>query len=116
VYISTIKELAMEKDFNGNWSWIKLHLELKGLTFGKLARIHGIDKTCFTKVKTHPMPKNERIIADLLGLEPWELWPDRYDPDHNPNRFSSRYPAHKLIFDNTPDKLKSNIKKSKILS
>lgn len=98
----------MQNKSNVDWAWIKYHLELRGLTFGKIAAKHGVDKTCFTKLKTVPMPKNERILADYLDLEPWDLWPDRYDSAHNPNRTSPRYPGHKHFLNNTQNKLKIN--------
>jgi Ner family transcriptional regulator len=98
----------MQKDPNNSWMWLKHHLELRGLTFGKIGKIHKIHKSCFTKVKTVPMPKNERILSDYVGIDPWDIWPDRYDAAHNPNRISPRYQGHKHFLHDTQNKLKSN--------
>ena len=77
------------------WKWIKYRLDVLGLSFNKLASIYNVDRTCFTGLKRKPIPKYERIIADYLGVNPWDLWPSRYDQAHNPNRISSRYQGHK---------------------
>lgn len=102
----------MQKEPNEKWAWIKHFLELRGLTFRKIAAKHGVDKSCFTKVKTVPMPKNERILADIVGngVEPWDLWPDRYDELHNPCRISSRYQGHKHFLNSTQNLTKRNEK------
>jgi Ner family transcriptional regulator len=80
-----------------SWEWIKYRLSLNGFTFGKLAILHNVKKQNFTNVKKAPSPKYERIIANHIGLQPWDLWPQRYDPANNPNRVSSRYQGHKAF-------------------
>lgn len=85
----------MKKD--KTWAWIKYRLALQGLSLNKLAFIHKVDRTCFTGVKRKPMPKFERILANSINRDPWELWPSRYDEAHNPNRISSRYQGHKTF-------------------
>jgi Ner family transcriptional regulator len=84
-----------------NWNWIKHRLCLQGLNFNKLAALYNIHRTCFTGLKNKPSPKYERIIANFLEVEPWEIWPDRYDAAHNPNRISSRYQEHKSFVEHT---------------
>jgi len=103
-----MNEYATQKKQLEAWIWLKHLLELRGLTFGKIGRKHGIHKSCFTKVKTVPMPKNERILADYVGVDPWDIWPDRYDAAHNPNRISPRYQGHKHFLDYKQNNLKSN--------
>jgi len=68
------------------WIWIKHRLALLDLSFIKLARIHGVKKQNIAIVKHSPYPKYERVLANSLGIDPWELWPDRYDTTHKPNR------------------------------
>lgn len=77
------------------WKWIKYCLYVQGLNFNKLATLYNVNRTCFTNLKNQPCPKYERIIANLLEVDPWDIWPDRYDVAHNPNRVSSRYQGHK---------------------
>jgi len=86
---------------NTTWRWIKHNLSLQGLNFNKLAVLYNVHRTCFTGLKNKPSPRFERIIADILQVEPWLLWPDRYDSAHNPNRVSSRYQGHKFFLEHT---------------
>jgi len=90
-----MKDVSILTKQEETWIWLKHRLELRGLTFGKIARAHKVAKSCFTKAKTHMLPKAERILANYVGLEPWDLWPERYDAAHNPNRISTRYRGHK---------------------
>jgi Ner family transcriptional regulator len=77
------------------WTWIKQRLANLGSSFAELARLHGLKTQTLVQVKHRPYPKGERQIAASIGLEPWDLWPDRYDERHNPIRISTRYPGHK---------------------
>jgi Ner family transcriptional regulator len=90
---------ARLKKPDDTWIWIKHRLELKDFTFGKLAKIYGVTKACFTGVKHRPFPKYERIIADLVGVEPWELWPERYDSSRNSNRKKGKRPLCKPVLE-----------------
>jgi len=86
--------LAKEKM---TWLWIKQRLYLQESSLLKLAQNHNVKKQIFSRVKHFPIPKYERIIADAVGLDPWDLWPHRYDEEYNPNRISWRYPEHKKL-------------------
>ena len=77
------------------WIWIKQRLAQSDSSFAKLTKLHGVKKQNIAIVKHSPYPKYERLIAESIGLDPWDLWPQRYDAAHNPNRISSRYPGHK---------------------
>jgi lambda repressor-like predicted transcriptional regulator len=90
-----MKNFPAQEKSDKAWLWLKHSLGLRGLTFGIIARDHGKDKACFTRAKKHPLPKAERILANYIGLDPWDIWPERYDAAHNPNRISSRYQGHK---------------------
>jgi Ner family transcriptional regulator len=35
-------------------------------------------------LRHRPWPAVERIIADALGMQPWDIWPSRYNPNHKP--------------------------------
>lgn len=59
-------------------AWIKYQLELAGYNFAALAREHGLSRTCVLSALRRPYPKMEQIIADKIGLQPEELWPERY--------------------------------------
>lgn len=97
-----------QKKLDNIWLWIRHRLALQGLSFGKLARIHNIHRSTFGQTKHRNFPKYERILADLVGQEPWDLWPERYDAAHNPIRISTRYQGHKHFLDNIQNNRKSN--------
>jgi Ner family transcriptional regulator len=105
--------MKMQKTNDATWAWIKHRLALQGLNFYKLASINNVHFTCFTGVKNKFCPKYERLIADYLGVEPWELWPDRYDEAHNPNRTSSRYPGHKFFLEHASKEINGKVAEEK---
>jgi Ner family transcriptional regulator len=59
--------------------WIKYQLAIRGHSLSTLAREHGKTRQQPQAALRKPYPKWERIIADALGLEPRQLWPERYD-------------------------------------
>jgi len=97
-----------QKKERATWIWIKQRLALMDYSFSKLARLQGVKKQNIAIVKHFPYPKYEHLIAESIGLNPWELWPDRYDAAHNPNRISSRYQGHKHFLNNTQNTPKRN--------
>ncbi len=50
------------------------------------SRQHGLSATSTEVALRRPWPRVERLIADALGLEPWDLWPSRYTRAHQPRR------------------------------
>jgi Ner family transcriptional regulator len=74
------------KDTRSLRGWVKFNLSLEGHTIVDLAKEHGITGVSLCTAFYRPFPKAERIIADTLNLQPWDLWPDRYGEDHKPNR------------------------------
>jgi len=109
-----MKTKNTQENSQPDWEWVKYRLALSGYTFGKLAKIHGVKKTNFTNVKRVHSPKYERIIADYLNVDPWDLWPDRYDEAHNPNRISSRYQGHKTFLEHASTEINRKISKEKV--
>ncbi len=61
-------------------AWIKFQLEVRGYSLARLAREHGVSRQQPQSALHKPYPKWERIIAEVLGLEPGALWPERYGP------------------------------------
>jgi len=59
-------------------AWIKYRLELLGYNFADLAREQSLSRTCVLSALYKPYPKMERLIAEKLGLQPEQLWPERY--------------------------------------
>ena len=66
------------------WHWedIKASLRKKGHTFASITREEGFT-SCggALMVKYKPWPAMEKIIADIIGVHPMEIWPSRYKPD-----------------------------------
>jgi Ner family transcriptional regulator len=71
--------------------WVKFLLSLKGYNLESVARRYGITAGCLSTVFYHPYPKSEKRIADILGICPQDLWPERYDPAGRPNRRNAWY-------------------------
>lgn len=68
-----------------NWD-IRAALGKKGYTLAKVARDNGYARTSPNEALRKPWPAMERIIADIIGVQPWEIWPTRYDDQHRPLR------------------------------
>jgi len=64
---------------------VKINLALGGYTLEDLAKKNGLRGNSLSLVFFKPYPRGERIIADALGLQPWDLWPERYE-NGKPNR------------------------------
>lgn len=65
---------------------IKGALEKRGWTFARIARMYGYQITSTPDVLRRRWPVVERIVADIIGVEPWEIWPNRYDDQGRPLR------------------------------
>ncbi len=65
---------------------IKAALGKKGYSFVRVARENDYARTSANDVLRRPWPAMERIIADIIGVEPWTIWPSRYDKDNRPIR------------------------------
>ncbi|EIK7352053.1 transcriptional regulator [Salmonella enterica] len=57
---------------------IKSALEKRGITLRDLSRQAGLSPDSLRNVFTRSWPRAERIIADVLGITPQEIWPSRY--------------------------------------
>ncbi|MBD9499979.1 helix-turn-helix domain-containing protein [Pseudomonas sp. PDM17] len=73
-------------DPNLRWEWIKFQLRAKGTSLAKLARELDVSGPAVKNVKRTAYPRMERAIAKALGIEPRDLWPERWGSDGNPHR------------------------------
>lgn len=64
---------------------LKFTLSTRGLTVDGLARMFGMSGSSLCIAFYRPFPKAERIIAEALNLQPWDIWPERYT-NGKPNR------------------------------
>ncbi len=63
---------------------IKAALAKKGYTFARIAREHGYvsnSPNCVLWRKWAPM---ERIVSQIIGVPPEEIWPHRYETAKRP--------------------------------
>ena len=79
---STLKRPTSDWD---PWD-IKAALGKKGYSLSSVALKNGYCKTSTSDALRRPWPNMERIIAEIIGREPWEIWPSRYDENHQPKR------------------------------
>lgn len=89
----------MPSDPAKRWEWIKYQLRIHGCSPAELARQLDITDSAIRAVKQTPYPRIERAIALKLGVEPKQLWPERWNPDgsprrRRPNRAESTVPYH----------------------
>lgn len=52
----------------------------------RLSLAHGYAENAVSEALNRPWPAVERVVANALGLDPWEIWPSRYTTDHQPKR------------------------------
>jgi len=60
---------------------LKLIASSKGLRIKDLARQNGLSSTAIYNPLYADWPKGERILANILSVEPQELWASRYDSE-----------------------------------
>ncbi|WP_300000428.1 DNA-binding transcriptional regulator SfsB [uncultured Cedecea sp.] len=53
-------------------------LRKKGTSLAAESRKAGLSSSTLANTLTRPWPKGELIIADVLGIKPWVIWPSRY--------------------------------------
>lgn len=64
---------------------IKAALAKRGTTLSRIAFDSGLkDSASLSACLKRPMPTNEKRIADALGVEPYMIWPTRYDESGQP--------------------------------
>lgn len=62
---------------------IKAAIRKRVGTMAELARQHGVHSSTVICAISRPQPTGNRIIAELLGLSLFELWPEWFDADGN---------------------------------
>ncbi|WP_417656554.1 helix-turn-helix domain-containing protein [Pseudidiomarina aestuarii] len=63
---------------------IKCALEKAGWTLRQLGIHHNLSPSALPRTLAVRWPRVQQIIADTLGLNPWDIWPSRYDNNGNP--------------------------------
>lgn len=77
----------MSKTPRQDWHWedVKAALRKRGWTINRIGRERGYSHPDSPRrVRLKPWPLMERVIADLLDMQPREIWPSRYNADGTP--------------------------------
>jgi Ner family transcriptional regulator len=53
-------------------------------TLSRLSIHHGYIRTALGNCLRWTWPHGQRLIAEAIGVEPWEIWPSRYDKNGQP--------------------------------
>lgn len=61
-------------------------LRKAGWSIRQLSKHSGLAPGTLRHAIHSPYPKGEHLIADAIGVKPWEIWPSRYDASGQPNR------------------------------
>ncbi len=83
-------ELLVPLDAFARREWIKFQLRVRGSSLSAIARELEVSRHAPRLALVKPYPRMERAIANKLGLQPQELWPERYDEHGKPNRTIGR--------------------------
>ncbi|WP_429240542.1 helix-turn-helix domain-containing protein [Erwinia aphidicola] len=54
-------------------------IRIKGISIAALSRANGLASSILAIALSRKRPKGEKIIAEYLGLQPQDIWPERYD-------------------------------------
>lgn len=60
-------------------AWVLYQLNIRGKSFASIARAKKVSRQCPAHAFKRTYPHMEKAIADAIGLNPKDLWPDRYD-------------------------------------
>lgn len=85
---STRKFANPKKPVGNDWhpADIIAAIHKTGWSLRQLSFHHGWSGSLVRAALAAQYPRAERIIADAIGVEPWEIWPSRYDAQQQPLR------------------------------
>jgi Ner family transcriptional regulator len=79
-----------ESNCPGSTDWhpadVLAALKKRGHSLAGLSVANGYHPTAAGKALKQPWPAMERLLAEAIGVVPWEIWPNRYDSEGNPRR------------------------------
>lgn len=69
-----------------DWTWnrVKYELALRKLTLAQIAEEHQLSKGYFSSIPHCQRVRTQQLVADALGMHPWDIWPSRYDAKGTP--------------------------------
>jgi len=66
-------------DVNQRREWIKFQLRIRGTSLALLARENGVSRQAMSAALVKPSKRCEQPIAHAIGMQPHEVWPERYE-------------------------------------
>lgn len=78
--------LDVPLDLDRRWEWIKYQLRVRGTSGAVIARELSLNDRAIRSTKRNAYPRVERAIASALGLQPIQVWPERWNTDGTPKR------------------------------
>ncbi|MBF0153404.1 MAG: helix-turn-helix domain-containing protein [Magnetococcales bacterium] len=74
---------------------IRAALVLKKITLRQLSIGAGYKPGSIRRALDKSYPAAQAVIARALGVDPWEIWPSRYDAERRPIRRRLTYPVRR---------------------
>jgi lambda repressor-like predicted transcriptional regulator len=68
------------------WIWTMAMLRARGTSFAEIARELNLPRREVLHVKTRIRPRIEQAVAEKLGLQAADIWPERYPVDADNKR------------------------------
>ena len=78
------KNANIPQDVERRRDWIKYQLTIRDTSLAKIAKNNSVSRQVLSSALYSPAPRWERQIAEVIGLEVTEIWPERYDEDGLP--------------------------------
>ena len=94
----SVKKEPLSRD---RWLWVRNQLGLRGLSLASISRNHGYHISAAGLVRDYRYPFFEKVIADILGHTPQDIFQDRYTLDGKP--IGRNYPRHLNLSKNIPE-------------
>ncbi len=71
---------------SSDWAKSKIRSELllRGINLTDIDRAAGMQTGSCSKALNRPWARLQNEIAKRLSIDPWVIWPSRYDQDNNP--------------------------------
>lgn len=70
---------AIPKEPKAKRAWLAYQLRLRGLSYRSLAKELGLSASAVRLATWTPYRRMEELIASKLGVDPADIWPDRWE-------------------------------------
>jgi Ner family transcriptional regulator len=74
---------------------VKAEIRKTGVSMAQLSIGAGYCSAAVARCLGRPWPKVEALVAKHLKREPWDIWPSRYDAQHQPLTSLRRQPRRR---------------------